>query len=519
MKFIIDFKNDTAAVEIQSYLATYNCEVVKTFSAFDQVYLVEAEIQPVMSEIVESILEDSENQLNLLSTMSWSTSSLDDWWKVASAYKPDLSVPVISYEKPSVNSVVYMIDSGIDLSHPEFVNSRVENLYSFNNDFTDYNGHGTALSSLIVGETCGIVDATVKSVKIFQNGTPTLLSALLSAFDAIYSDSQQHSTGMKILNMSWSIAKNQYIENKIQQLIDNGFVAVTSSGNDGSPIENVTPASMIDAITVGAYNHDFEPCDFSNYTGYLNTADGLVNYGALDIWAPGKDIKVANLNGDISFTSGTSVAAAIQSAALLFNSQYRQLSDGSVPGIYQAKNGILGNPIESRSGILSLTGQYENSVNTITTLLTEKSGENGSTMITIFKMTLKVVDGEALPGVSYFPKTVFQSYDASVLPEGLYVDNGFILGTMSVPEASVIRVEVPVVYVDGSQGTVPLVIIALPKGITGQEPDLDPEIAIQLQAACTGTSCDGDCTQLNPTCGNCSNPLKQFNCRCYDNLC
>lgn len=519
MKFIIDFKNDTASVEIQSYLATYNCTVVKTFSAFDKVYLVEAEVQPAMSEIVESIIDDSANQLNLLSTMSWSTSSMDDWWKVASAYKPDLSLPTISYEKPSVNSIVYMIDSGVDLSHPEFVNSRVENLFSFNDDFTDYNGHGTALTSVIVGETCGIVDATVKSVKIFQNGTPTLLSDLLGAFDAIYSDSQNYPPAIKILNMSWSIAKNQYLENKIQQLIDSGFIAVTSSGNNGSPIENVTPASMLDAITVGAYDHDFLPCDFSNYTGYLQTADGLVNYGELDIWAPGKDIKVANLNGDVSFTSGTSIAAAIQSAALLFNSQYRQLSDGSVLEMYQTKNGILGNTIQSRSGILSLTGQYANSVNTITTLLTEKSGENGSTMLTIFRMTLKVVDGESLPGALYFPKTIFQSYDASVLPEGLYVDNGFLLGAMSVSEASVTRVDVPVTYVDGSQSTVPLVIIALPKGVTGQEPDLNQEVAIQLTQTCFGTSCDGSCPPYAPTCGNCSNPQKQFNCGCYAELC
>jgi len=145
---------------------------------------------------------------------------------------------------------------------------------------------------------------------------------------------------------------------------------------------------------------------------------------------------------------------------------------------------------------LSLDGQYQSSVNAITTIITEKSGENGSPIPEYMGIRVTVVDGEPLNGSAHFPNNVFMSYDVSGLPDGLYVDNGFLLGTMSVTEASVIRMDIPVTHVDGSQTTVPLIIIALPKGITGQEPDLNQEVAIELALPynCGPGNCGGQCT-------------------------
>ncbi len=515
MRFLIDFKNDAAEIDIDSYLSANGCAVIKTYSAFDKVYLVEA-LAPQPDAIVESILDDAANAIDLLSTMSWSTSAMDDWWKVSSALKPDLNAAEITYSRPVVNGVMYLVDSGIDATHPEFSSARISNLFSFNGDFADYNGHGTALASVVVGATCGIVDAQVKSVKIFQNGTPTLVSDLLSAFDAIYLDGISNVGFIRVVNLSWSIAKNTYVESKIQQLIDYGFVVMTSAGNSGTPIENVTPASMEPAITVGAYDFDFEPCDFSNYTGYLQTTEGPVNYGALDVWAPGKDIKVAHLGGGLSFTAGTSIASAIHSAAILFNSHFLQLHDGSVLSYVQSKEYLL-TITAGRSMILQLNGVYELSTSKITTLSTEKAGENGTLIPKISNIKWKVVSGQPLEGIFFFPPTRISSYDASNLPQGLYMDNGFLLGTLNNTEEQIINVNIPVVYTDGSQEVVVLKLVALLPTTDVNDPSLDDEIKISLNFGTCDTlgECAGSCVFNRPVCYTClGDPKNTFACQC-----
>lgn len=523
MRFIIDFKNDAAEIDIDSYLSANGCAVIKTYSAFDKVYLVEAPSQPQPNSIVESILDDSASAIDLLSTMTWSTSAMGDWWKISSALKPDLNAAEITYTRPVVNGVMYLVDSGIDTTHPEFANSRVTNLFSFNGDYADYNGHGTALASVVVGETCGIVDAQVKSVKIFQNGTPTLVSDLLSAFEAIYMDGNSNTSSIRVVNLSWSIAKNSYVENKIQQLIDYGFVVMTSAGNNGTPIENVTPASMDPAITVGAYDSDFQPCDFSNYTGYLQTSEGPVNYGALDVWAPGKDIKVAHIGGGLSFTAGTSIASAIHCAAILFNSERYQLTNGSVLESYQTKESLL-SFTAGRSSLIDLTAQYQNSTSKITTLRTEKAGENGLQLPKVSKIRWTVVSGQQLPGVLFFPIARIQSYDASSLPSGLYFDNGFLLGTLSNTIEEVISVPIPVTYVDGASETVLLTIVALLPTTDVNDPNLNEEVKITLsQNEClTNGDCLGGCQGAfgQPNCFNCSfDPKNALGCQCIAEFC
>jgi hypothetical protein len=91
---------------------------------------------------------------------------------------------------------------------------------------------------------------------------------------------------------------------------------IASAGNQGTEIEETTPASMMEALTVGAYNRQLKPCDFSNYTGgsLISVTSGATNHGELDGWAPGEEIWAAGLNGTYGYVAGTSIAAGITSA-------------------------------------------------------------------------------------------------------------------------------------------------------------------------------------------------------------
>jgi hypothetical protein len=378
MKYLIDFFNTATDQEIASYLQDHGCQVLKSFDNFEKVYHVEASAQPPQTTIVERIVNDSENSIQLLNTVQLEQSSdinnfqIDqdrNWWKVASINDIDFAQQTFDHRKYGSKVTVYLIDSGIDQNHPEFQGSDIQLFHSFDGTFDDKSGHGTALASLINGQTCGLTNAKIKVVKIFDKGSPTYLSDILTCFDAIMSDIPN--TKFAVINMSWSIDKNEYVDHKINLLMAAGAVAVAAAGNSGVPIDNVTPASLADVLTIGSYDKDFMPCNFSNYTGVsdVSLTQGSTNHGALDGWAPGCDLYVAVPGGGYGTVAGTSFSAAIHSGALAYDiDSFLMTNDGSlIPCFSQNIRQVLMFNSLSRHNILTLENQYAGSKNSIST--------------------------------------------------------------------------------------------------------------------------------------------------------
>ncbi len=378
MNYLIDFTQDSTDESINEYLSRNNCSTLSIFNNFEKVYLVSCEIDPPVESIVTSVINDSETSIiplydNAVSIDSYDVDSIDveddkNWWKVVSCLHVDFSQPEFSLKKYGKKITVYVLDSGVDLSHPEFEGQDVSQIYTFNGNSADVNGHGTAIASLITGKTVSLTSAKVVSLKIFEEGVPTPLSKLIEALDIIYTHSQDQLAA--IVNISWGIPYNEYVNNKIKLLHLSGNVRVlAAAGNDGSPISNVTPACISEVYVVGAFNKDLVPCDFSNYTSDLYNTTGTVNYGALDIWAPGENIYVALPGGGYGFVSGTSFSAAIHSSAVAADLEicYSINSTSLIP----LKNVVIDEMFvsgfaTSRPNILDLSGMYSSSVNLIT---------------------------------------------------------------------------------------------------------------------------------------------------------
>lgn len=385
--YLIDFKDTATSEEISAYLTSAQCMLVKEFHHLNKVYQVIADTVPPMTDLVESIKDDDELTIKLLgeipmvtpipasSTTIELTSTLpDDWWKTYSMKAVDFNETQVSVPIYGAGVNIYLVDSGIKIDHPEFDNSDITLLYSFNNDFTDYKGHGTALASVAVGATCSLTNASLKVVKIFEPNTDTKLSDLLNAFNVILADAQVSNNKLSIVNLSWSIEKNQYIEDKIQLLINAGLIVVASAGNNGMPIGDVTPAAMHDVVTVGSYNQEFKPSDFSNYTDPTVTSLtlGPTNYGIIDVWAPGEYIKVATLTGEYGYTAGTSLSAIIHSASIAYTESQQLATDGNLLPFKRDSGGkvLIDQLYSLRNAMLDLSDpKYEKSVNTITTYI------------------------------------------------------------------------------------------------------------------------------------------------------
>lgn len=554
MKFLVDFKADALDADITAYLQQHGCTVLKEWDNFDKIFLVEAASMPPNAAITERITEENHLEIKPLDvitlnpfslthndptkeTININTSDTKDWWKNYSRNRPEFSEPTTFIKRKGKGINVYVMDSGIEASHPEFANANITNIYSVTpGDFSDNRGHGTAISSVIVGATCGITEANLKIVKIFDPDHTTTEHEFLDALDAIINDHVDNT--YSILNASWTIPKNEWVEHKLRILEDEGVFIVAAAGNNGTSIEDVTPASMLDALTVGAYNQDLRPCDFSNYTGgsSISVTEGATNHGELDGWAPGEQIWAAGLNGTYGYVAGTSIAAGITSAVMacsLSASVYEdngqrvesfenwKMSTAAIDSRYT---------IFRRPDILDLSDpKYQESVNLILTLMDR--GESSvfqtqdefavSTRVGVSSAIIRVYEPtltKSIEWVQPLPNTFKLLNDGRLYGNPTAAEGPDSNENYKIHTASFIRTNL-----DDTQETVTLTIYVMAENLVPETLPADDPIKITLQANCLGGA--SNCPAGSPVggcydaCANelvcCSSQSKDsFQCRC-----
>lgn len=481
MKYIVDFIDTTSEEEINAWLALNSCEVVKHFSHFSKTYLVSTTKRSLKAEgIVERVhtnsataavkLLDTYVAPTTVETISIDTTADQNWWKTL-VFQNAVQVDTATVTRIGVGYPVYVMDSGIKADHPDLANASVRNLFSFTGDFGDTKGHGTAIASLVSGSTAGISSAEVINVKIFQTGTPTLFSDLLDGLDAIAADYIANYPNVPgILNLSWGIEANEFVESKILALINLGIVVVAAAGNSGLPIGDVSPARMPEVLTIGSINTDLEPSAFSNYTGgsSISYSAGDTNHGAgLDYWAPGELIWVADINTNgFSYAAGTSMASGIFAATLVHNLARHNFMYDMDPITWNADNSIISimtgatqdNKVISSDNIKSLIANSSPSSALILpyqelVVLTEKYAGSTNRVPIIRALTpeqltsaedikdlgsypfwykpLLFVNKDEAMHIPFLNYGVVDSVTVDNLPTGLVLDGLYISGTMT----------------------------------------------------------------------------------------
>ena len=470
MNYIIEFVDTMTGAEIDAYLADHDMTEETAFAHFKSTRVISCDHTPTTDEVVTSVILDDAPGIKLLEytqdfnvvypEVDFATKDEKNWWKMASIKSPDYDSEIEHHQRRGTGTSVYVLDSGIELDHPEFIGANVTLLHSFTGEFSDNRGHGTALASLIIGSTCGLTNASLNVVKIFDKTIATKQSDLLAAFDAVMVDYTANGKPA-VVNLSWNIAKNQYLEDKLNSMMLQGIYIVAAAGNDGQAITDVTPASVPLALTIGAYNQDFMPCDFTNYTGKsaISVTKSSTNNGELDGWAPGESIYAALIGGAYGMIAGTSAAAAIHTGAIAYNLQMVLDADGNFGHTkYQsllAKNGAAYVSLD-RESMMSLTGVYTASANVITTYFTHMGDRP---MAPGGQAVFKV--GEKAEMLLFDTLNVTKiSYDVA-LPSGLSISAGYLHGT---PEAIdtdyvITRINLALITPDNQQSNYALTIV------------------------------------------------------------
>jgi subtilisin family serine protease len=256
----------------------------------------------------------------------WGQLGLEDAWSLLA--QRDFGVEVL----------IAVVDSGVDLSHPELQGIIVPGYDFPGNDASpeDNSGHGTKVCGILgaagdngsgIAGVAWDVDITIMPVKFMDKGadgktTGTLSDAIAAIYFAV-----DH--GARIIKASGGFYEySRALQDALAYAQAKGVLVVASAGNKGqnNDVKEHYPSNYpLDNITaVAAMGEDGALASFSNY-----------GTTTVDVAAPGVGITTTTVNGGyVAWASGTSFATPfVTGIAAMVLSQFPDLDCSSLRDI------------------------------------------------------------------------------------------------------------------------------------------------------------------------------------------
>lgn len=196
----------------------------------------------------------------------------------------------------------YIIDSGIEISHPDFEGRAFEGDDFTNEGTGDTNGHGTHVAGVVGSRTYGVAkNVDIIEVKGLKGAGMGSLSTIIAALD-FAAEHRRKTRKPGVANLSLGSKRNSILNDAVEAAIDDGLVVVVAAGNSNVDACSFSPASAEGAITVGSIDdNDDSLSSFSNWGP------------CVDVLAPGvliRSLDYQNFKRSKSL-SGTSMSAPI----------------------------------------------------------------------------------------------------------------------------------------------------------------------------------------------------------------
>ena len=197
---------------------------------------------------------------------------------------------------------VAVIDSGIS-SHPSLANAQITH-YDLVNDGSAFNGHGTAMASLIAGndQNVGGVSPAAKLLDFREaDTTGESNTALVSSANVKATD-----LGARVINISLgATGDSPVLDEAVRYAQSRNIVVVAAAGNEQLTSLSM-PAGIPGVLSVGAVDANGTQAYFSN------SGEGLT------LVAPGVGIVSGYADDKLVIGSGTSQATAITSGVVAY---------------------------------------------------------------------------------------------------------------------------------------------------------------------------------------------------------
>jgi hypothetical protein len=327
-------------------------EAVEMLSMLDNVEYAEPNY---ICHIVPHVVERS-------TEMRRNASFLNLQWGLHAIRMPELwQQPVIDSRRP----VIAIVDTGVDVTHPDLQGNIAEGGYDFVNDtkqITDENGHGTHCAGIAAANSDGGVtganpDALILPITVIdKHGSGNIANIVKGVGYAL-------EKGADIISMSIGAANAKaFID--VADYAKQQAIILASAGNDGFCMEE----SHRDLHGMATLHDANFPAAFSNVIGVMATkADGTIpswsnfdcdgplrtlspegyNY---ELQVPGEDILSTLPGGGYGYMSGTSMSCPLAAGAVSRLMQCRR---------FNSRDELLRALIVTTNGQLDMMAAYK----------------------------------------------------------------------------------------------------------------------------------------------------------------
>ncbi len=200
----------------------------------------------------------------------------------------------------------YIIDSGIDASHPDFGGRASSAFDAYGGDGGDGNGHGTHVAGTIGSATYGVAPAAdLFGVKVLDDNGSGSYDDVIAGIDWVAANAGPNA----VANMSLGGPASPTLDEAVNSLAASGVFVAVAAGNEGQDAGNTSPGGAEGVTTVGASDATDAAAYFSNHGP------------SVDIYAPGVDVESTVPGGGTDSYDGTSMASPhVAGAAALYKS-------------------------------------------------------------------------------------------------------------------------------------------------------------------------------------------------------
>jgi len=183
----------------------------------------------------------------------------------------ELRLPEAHKLADGANITIAVIDSGIDVKHPELANSIAESFDALGSKEGPH-VHGTGVAGAIVAHArlMGSAPAArILAIRAFGKGSS---GAESTSFVILKGMDYAAAHGAQIVNMSFAGPKDALIERGIAALAGKGIVMVAAAGNAGAKSPPLYPAANANVIAISATDAQDKLFTASNRGGYIAVA-------------------------------------------------------------------------------------------------------------------------------------------------------------------------------------------------------------------------------------------------------
>lgn len=299
-KEIITFKDYVSKTDIDKILNEIHGEKIKNLGNTTSVvaYLTNNQKNSIINNPDISYIED-DIKVNLLSKPVMSDKPTPLQPSEILPWGVDNIDAEKTFTADTSSIKIAIIDSGIDISHPDLVGNLKGGFNTINPklSYNDDNGHGTHVAGIIgaVKNTIGVVgvapQVNIYAIKAFDSLGSGYLSDIIEGINWCIKNR------INVINISFGAnTDSQILHDTITRAYQAGIVIVSAAGNDSSYLVNY-PAAYPEVISVSAIDSS-------------NNIAPFAPIGKVDVVAPGINIFSTYKDSTYGGLSGTSMATA-----------------------------------------------------------------------------------------------------------------------------------------------------------------------------------------------------------------